>query len=65
MDITEELIAAGTSERGGWSKRQLALLGVDWPPVGGWKKSIIGRPISEEDAEEFLRLARREAERRA
>ena len=65
MDISEELIAAGTSERGGLSKRQLALLGVDWPPVRGWKKSIIGRAISEEDAEVFLRLARCEAERNA
>lgn len=65
MDITEDLIAAGTSERGGLSKRQLALLGVDWPPLSGWKKSIIGRSISDEDAEEFLRLARRKAEGRA
>lgn len=65
MDITEELITAGTSERGGFSKRQLALLGVDWPPVSGWKKAIIGRSISEEDAEEFLQLAHCKVERKS
>ena len=65
MDITEELITAGTSKRGGFSKRQLALLGVDWPPTSGWKKSVIGRPIPQEDAQEFIHLARRDVERKA
>ena len=65
MEITEKLIAAGTSERGGLSKRQLALLGVDWPPTRGLKKSVIGRPISQEDAQEFIHLARRDVERKA
>lgn len=28
------------SSNGGWSKAQLALLGVPWPPVKGWKEQI-------------------------
>lgn len=65
MEITTELIAAGTSERGGLSRQQMALLGVEWPPGSGWKRSIIGRTIPDEDAEEFVRLAGRHLERKA
>lgn len=57
MEITEELLAAGASKRGGFSKRQVELLGIAWPPQRGWKKSIIGNTISEEAAEEFVRLS--------
>ena len=65
MKITEELLIAGTSERGGLSRRQLALLGVELPPLSGWKRSIVGNPISDHNAEEFLRLAGRHIERKA
>lgn len=32
-----ETIAQGCSERGGWNKPQLALIGVVWPPIKGWR----------------------------
>ncbi len=54
--ITAELIEAARSERGGWSKAQLALLGVSWPPQAGWKATVIGRPISKGDADRFVKL---------
>jgi hypothetical protein len=58
MKITMELIEAGKSERGGWTKQQLALLGVTWPkgksPRHGWQQEIIGHEISEADAVEFV-----------
>lgn len=65
MEITAELIQAGTSDRGGLSRRQLALLGVAWPPGSGWKQSIIGRSIPDADADEFVRLAGRHIELKA
>ena len=65
MIVTDELLAAGASKRGGLSRQQLALLGVDWPPSSGWKKSIIGRSIPDERAAEFIRLARRDIEPKA
>lgn len=65
MEITAELIAAGTSERGGLSRKQMALLGVEWPPGSGWKRSIIGSSIPDEDADEFIRLAGLKAEKKA
>lgn len=59
MKITEELLAAGASERGGFSRQQTELLGVTWPLAKGWKRSIIGKTISDDAAEEFVRLAGR------
>jgi hypothetical protein len=56
VTVTAELIAAGRSERGGWSKAQLALLGVPWPPPAGWKAEVIGRAISKPDADRFVQL---------
>jgi hypothetical protein len=54
--VTAELIEAGRSERGGWSKAQLALLRVSWPPQAGWKTKVIGTPITKPDADRFVKM---------
>jgi hypothetical protein len=54
--ITDQLIDAGESERGGWSKAQLTILGVAWPPQTGWKDRVRGRIISQSEAERFVSL---------
>jgi predicted GIY-YIG superfamily endonuclease len=59
LEITQELLAAGASKGGGFSRRQTELLGVGWPLPSGWKRFVIGRTISDEAAEEFVRLAGR------
>ena len=56
MIITEELIRSGVSERGGWNRKQTILLGFGWPLYPGWKSKIIGKEISESDADLFLSL---------
>lgn len=61
MQITKEMIRAGRSEKGGWKREQLRLLGLDvdkWWPKGkslitGWQDSIIGHEVSEATAVEF------------
>ncbi|WP_080411132.1 GIY-YIG nuclease family protein [Burkholderia ubonensis] len=55
MLITEELLVAGASAGGGYTRRQLELLGVK--QVAGWKKAVIGTEISDEAAREFRDLA--------
>lgn len=52
--ITREFIVRGRYKTSGWTKRQLAAVGVDWPPKHGWIDRIIGREISPEKAHEFL-----------
>ena len=59
MKITSDLLNAGVTAAGGYTKPQLALLGVDWPPVNGWKASVIGLEISDDLGEEFIRLGGR------
>lgn len=54
--ITEELIESGKSERGGWTKAQLAILGVSWPPESGWKRKVIGAIIPQSEALRFVEL---------
>ena len=56
MIITEKLVMEGVSERGGWNRRQIILLGAKWPLSPGWKNRVIGQPISDSDADLFLSL---------
>lgn len=57
MIITTALLEQGRSERGGWTRDQLELLGVGWPPPpSGWTKRIVGKEIDDQDAEAFLSL---------
>lgn len=34
-------IEAGKSAKGGWTRKQLALWGIAWPPAKGWKEHLI------------------------
>jgi hypothetical protein len=34
-----------SNESGGWTKAQLNVLGIDWPPYKGWKDDVINKNI--------------------
>ena len=36
--LTEDILNKGKSKNGGYSKKQLELIGINWPPIKGWKK---------------------------
>lgn len=57
--VTRDFLEAGKSDRGAWSKLQLMCIGVAWPPPKGWRKSVIGRAVSNADASNFLSLRNR------
>jgi hypothetical protein len=59
VTVTEELLEAGKSANGGWSKEQLALLGVAWPPASGWKNGIVGHRMPKASADKFVQLGHR------
>ena len=40
---------------GGWTLAQFKVLGIKWPPYGGWKRDVIGRVIDDATAEAFAR----------
>jgi hypothetical protein len=54
VTITNELIESGKSPAGGYSKAQLALLSVAWPPHSGWKRQVVGGQITSDAAAEFV-----------
>lgn len=56
MTVTRELLERGKSDRGGWSRAQLALLDVPWPPPRGWGQEVLGREIDAETAARFVAL---------
>lgn len=68
LKLTHELIEAGATKlKGkpcGWSRKQLAILGVPWPLVKGWKSKLVGVEIPEAWYEEFLSLRGKRKARR-
>lgn len=41
--LTEDDIEAGRTATGGFSRAQLAVWGVPWPPPKGWKQALLGK----------------------
>ena len=61
--VTGDWLAQHATAHGGYTKQQLARLGVSWPPKNGWKESVAGKAISQADRVAFE--AARGWERRA
>ena len=56
IQVTRELIQSGMSPGGGWTKEQLAILGVRWPPKTGWREWAERRQVSESEARRFVEM---------
>jgi len=54
MKITAEWIHAHKTPRGAWTRKQLAVLGVEWPPERGWISRVEGHTITEEQRVAFV-----------
>lgn len=52
--LTREFIHAAKSDAGGWNRKQLKVVGIDWPPRKGWIQRLEGVEISEEQARKFV-----------
>jgi hypothetical protein len=46
--LTKENIESLCNLPGGFTRKTLAALGVDWPPKKGWKFDLIGKEIPDE-----------------
>ena len=51
----KNLHALGTNGKG-FNKKQLHILGISWPPKGGWLKQLIGTEITNEQYQTLLSL---------
>lgn len=65
--LTDTLISEVATDRGGWTREQLGIMGISWPPPKGWRKQLVAEKRTLTDAEvEELREARTTvAERRS
>jgi hypothetical protein len=54
--LSKEFLDSLRTPNGGYTSTVLKLLGVDWPPIKGWKQRIIGKFISAENYEELNRI---------
>lgn len=55
--ITNEWLVNYRTEGGGYNKKQLNALGIEWPPTVGWKTSLVGKDVPIAKAKEFENLA--------
>lgn len=55
--LSEAFLEEYKTKNGAWTRRQLELIGVHWPPVKNWKRKVIGRKITMMEADEFKQLS--------
>lgn len=55
--VTKSFIEENRTKGGAWTKKQVNLLGVEWPLKKGWQQKVIGRAISIEAADKFRALS--------
>lgn len=53
IELTREMIEAARTPNGGFTKNQLAVLGISWPAPSGWIGKVVGTFITPKQLEEF------------
>jgi len=53
FQITNKWLVDHSTRGCGFTKKQLDAIGISWPPQKGWKESVIGKWITEEEAAIF------------
>ena len=51
--ITKELLENAKTDTGGFTRAQMDVFDIPWPPPKGWPRSLIGREV---DAEQYHRF---------
>ncbi len=55
--VTESWLMQHRTAKGGWTRKQLALVGVPWPLPKHWKKNLVGRVVEKALAVGFETIA--------
>jgi hypothetical protein len=51
--LTKDFLNFNKTPKGGYTKAQLRLIGVAWPPEKGWQARIIGTVVAAKLADDF------------
>lgn len=54
VTISPSMLASAKTEAGGYTRAQLEVLGVTWPPTKGWPSALIGKEVEQEIWDRFL-----------
>lgn len=54
MIVTAKFLLDNTTKSGSWTRTQFESLGIEWQPPKGWKKKVIGKEITDKQAEDFI-----------
>lgn len=46
------------TDKGAWTRAQLEVVGIKWPPSAGWISRLKGKEITEDQASEFIRCSK-------
>jgi len=55
FDVTYDWLHAHATASHGWTRAQLAVFGITWPPKRGWLSTLVGRVVTHEDRVAFER----------
>lgn len=54
--ITDEIIDAALTPRGGITRSQLEAVGLSWPKPLDWREQILGMKLSPEELRQFMTI---------
>lgn len=54
ITLTAESIHAAATNNGGWTRAQLSVIGIKWPPRHGWISDVVGTRISMRRYKDFV-----------
>jgi hypothetical protein len=56
--LSDGFLVAGGTGGIGFTSKQLAAIGVPWPPEKGWKKALAGKSVSLAAARKFMEMGK-------
>lgn len=54
MILTLQMIRDASTQAGGWTRAQLAIIGLQWPQSHGWASKVVGMNITPEQYQRFF-----------
>jgi hypothetical protein len=54
VTITPEMLVRAKTKAGGYTRAQMDVFEVAWPPPPGWPRFLIGREVEQEQFDRFV-----------
>ena len=55
VTITPAMLASAKTEAGGYTRAQMDVFDIDWPPPKGWPAFLIGQSVDQEKFDRFMK----------